>query len=162
MTKFRGTYSELQDRVTLIGIRGQWRDLGNQKQYRANTGALLNFYVSTGTVNVQGKEPAKTALKVAYLRVAKKGKKLRPHNGSRAKNGKETELNGWLAEKLKSKATNVISGRPVTREWAQNTCKRIGLALTCCGELSGWEMSFLDSMERKLSKASAAVTDKQM
>ena len=31
--KFSGTYEELQDDVKLTGIYGEWRDLGDHKQF---------------------------------------------------------------------------------------------------------------------------------
>ena len=52
--KFSGTYPELQEKVELTGIYGEWRDLGNQKQFRADTGAILNWWQSTATITVQG------------------------------------------------------------------------------------------------------------
>ncbi len=39
---FRGTYAELKDCVLLTGIFGDWSDLGNNKQYRTEDGAILN------------------------------------------------------------------------------------------------------------------------
>ena len=41
--KISRTYAELKHRVLLTGIRGEWRDRGNHKQYRANNGAILNW-----------------------------------------------------------------------------------------------------------------------
>jgi hypothetical protein len=51
---FLGTYAELQDEVLLTGIAGEWRDLGDHKQFRADTGAVLNWWQSTGTISFQG------------------------------------------------------------------------------------------------------------
>jgi hypothetical protein len=51
---FLGTYAELQDEVKLTGVYGEWRDLGNRKQYRSDGGAILNWWQSTGTIRVQG------------------------------------------------------------------------------------------------------------
>jgi hypothetical protein len=52
--KFSGTYAELQDAVLRTGIYGEWRNLGNQKQYRSDIGAILNWWQSTGTITFQG------------------------------------------------------------------------------------------------------------
>lgn len=51
---FRGSYQDLQDKVLLTGVGGQWKDLGNQKQYRAETGAVLNWWGSSKTISFQG------------------------------------------------------------------------------------------------------------
>ena len=52
--KLSGTYEELQDTVLFIGMYGEWRDLGNHKQFRADSGAILNWWQSTGTITFQG------------------------------------------------------------------------------------------------------------
>jgi hypothetical protein len=51
---FSGTYEELQDDVKLTGIYGEWRDLGKHKQFRSDTGAILNWWQSTGAITFQG------------------------------------------------------------------------------------------------------------
>ena len=51
---FSGTYEELQDDVKLTGIYGEWRDFGNHKQFRSDTGAILNWWQSTGAITFQG------------------------------------------------------------------------------------------------------------
>jgi len=52
--KFPGTYAGLQEEVKLTGIYGKWRDLGNRKQFRAESGAILNWQQSTGIMSFQG------------------------------------------------------------------------------------------------------------
>lgn len=60
MAKFKDSYQELQDKVLLTGVEGEWHDLGNQKQYRAESGAILNWWESSKTINFQGdKDEAK-------------------------------------------------------------------------------------------------------
>lgn len=51
----------------LGGLDGEWRDLGNQKQYFMENGAVLNFWESTGTVNFQGPVPAAKKLEALVL-----------------------------------------------------------------------------------------------
>ena len=63
--RFRGTYAELQDQVLLTGIFGEWRDLANHKQFRADDGAILNWWESTGTISLQGPHLAAEELEAA-------------------------------------------------------------------------------------------------
>ena len=66
--KFYGYYEQLQNQLALTGIGGVWRDFGNQNQYVANTGAILNWWRSTKTVNFQGGPPAaKEEVKAAFF-----------------------------------------------------------------------------------------------
>lgn len=58
--KFRGTYQELQDKVLLTGINGEWRELNNgQKQYKTEDGATLNWWESSKTIQFQGADDVK-------------------------------------------------------------------------------------------------------
>ena len=63
--KFVGTYADLRHRVSLTGIHGVWRDLGNQKQYRAKNGAIMNWWESGGTITFQGEDLAARKLEAA-------------------------------------------------------------------------------------------------
>jgi hypothetical protein len=75
--KFQGTYEGLQNQLAFTGIGGIWRDFGNQKQYVANTGAVLNWWRSTKTVYFQGgPSAAKEELKAAFFAVT--SKEVRP------------------------------------------------------------------------------------
>jgi hypothetical protein len=54
--------------VMLTGIAGEWRQGENLHQYRADSGAVLNWWKSTGTVTFQGPEAAAANLKTAFLK----------------------------------------------------------------------------------------------
>ena len=63
--KFRGTYVELQDKVLLTGIYGEWINMGNHKQFRSEDGGVLNFWELTKTITFQGTLSAATKLETA-------------------------------------------------------------------------------------------------
>jgi hypothetical protein len=52
--KFSGSFKKLQHIFGRLGIQGEWRNLGNQKQFRAKLGAIVNWWASTGTLQFQG------------------------------------------------------------------------------------------------------------
>jgi hypothetical protein len=60
-----GTYAELKDKILLTGVYGEWRDLGNLKQYRTETGAILNWWESSKTIIFQGPHLAAVNLEAA-------------------------------------------------------------------------------------------------
>lgn len=65
--KFRGTYEELQDKVLLTGINGEWKELNNgQKQYKTEDGATLNWWESSKTVQFQGANDVKLEFENAF------------------------------------------------------------------------------------------------
>ena len=49
--KFTGTYQELQDKVSLTGFQGLWKELPNgQKQFKTETGICLNWWETKKTI----------------------------------------------------------------------------------------------------------------
>jgi hypothetical protein len=58
MFKFLGSLDELQDIVTRCAIPGEWSFHKKNRFYRfqATTGAILNWWPTTGTINFQGRD----------------------------------------------------------------------------------------------------------
>lgn len=55
--KFTGTYQELQDKVSLTGFKGAWKELPNgQKQFKTETGIYLNWWETKKTIVIQGSD----------------------------------------------------------------------------------------------------------
>jgi hypothetical protein len=64
---FSGKFKNLKQQTALTGVAGEWCCRQNHYQYRAMTGAVLNWWPSTGTINFQGPESAATDLKEAFF-----------------------------------------------------------------------------------------------
>jgi hypothetical protein len=58
----------VRDLVLLTGIDGEWTEMGNHCQFRADNGAILNYWKSTGTVNFQGPGLAAEKFKSLFLK----------------------------------------------------------------------------------------------
>jgi len=57
--KFLETYEELKTKLKSLFEPNKWIELGpNHKQYRHSSGAIVNWYPTTGTLNFQGKPTA--------------------------------------------------------------------------------------------------------
>jgi hypothetical protein len=69
MRKFRGSLEELQELVATTGTDGEWIEQRRQTQYRADSGAILNYWESTGTVNFQGPSSAAKEFEAAVFQV---------------------------------------------------------------------------------------------
>ncbi len=67
--KFPGDFDNLRQVMSGIGIGGEWRKRENHHQYRAATGAVLNWWKSTGTIMFQGPWPAAKDLEAAFSNV---------------------------------------------------------------------------------------------
>jgi hypothetical protein len=81
--------------VMLTGIAGEWRQGENLHQYRADSGAVLNWWKSTGTVTFQGPEAAAANLKTAFLKFSGRLK------------GEALE-EGWIYKRSRSKENWII------------------------------------------------------
>jgi hypothetical protein len=59
MLKFQGPFDDLQDIMIHCAIPGEWRFHKKSHFYRfqAATGAILNWWPTTGTINFQGHDP---------------------------------------------------------------------------------------------------------
>jgi len=68
--KYSGNFESLQLLVMLTGIVGEWCRGENHHQYRANSGAVLNWWKSTGTVTFQGPDAEAANLKAVFVKVA--------------------------------------------------------------------------------------------
>lgn len=60
---FRGAFEDLQARVDATGCTGSWSDLEHGKQFKGDDGAVLNWFKSTGKLQYQGAQAARTELK---------------------------------------------------------------------------------------------------
>ncbi len=61
--KFRGSIDDLMRTIKAAGIDGEWTGPDGQKfQFRSPDGAILNWFITTGTVQFQGPEAEKKRL----------------------------------------------------------------------------------------------------
>jgi hypothetical protein len=54
----------------LIGVPGRWAEMENQCQFRTRSGAVLNYWKTTGTIYFQGTDRAASELRAMLLRRA--------------------------------------------------------------------------------------------
>jgi hypothetical protein len=65
-----GDFDALKRILELVGVPGRWAETENHCQFRARSGAVLNYWKTTGTINFQGSERAAAELKAMLLRRA--------------------------------------------------------------------------------------------
>lgn len=63
MDYFSDSLESLQALIVSRGLSGKWSDLHNGHSFRANDGAILNWYPNTGRIQYQGPAKQKEALK---------------------------------------------------------------------------------------------------
>lgn len=72
-TKFKQSIEQLKTVVEMTGASGEWQDKGNGHwQFRANDGAILNWWQSSGTLSFQGPQQEKQEFEqIVQLAIAK-------------------------------------------------------------------------------------------
>lgn len=73
-TKLEMDFKSLQKLISRTGIPGEWRCKENHHQFRADDGAVFNWWKSTGTFTFQGPDTAAMAFKGALSKVISSGR----------------------------------------------------------------------------------------
>lgn len=68
MEKFRGEFGELETLVSGLGYKGQWSNDNGKKVFRSEDNAVLNWWPSTGTLQIQGPANQRKQLEEAMTR----------------------------------------------------------------------------------------------
>ncbi|OPX99210.1 MAG: putative nucleotide-binding protein containing TIR-like domain protein [Syntrophorhabdus sp. PtaU1.Bin002] len=65
--KFSGTIDELKCLIETVGLKGKWSGDGSDKHvFKSDNSGILNWWPSTGTVQLQGQDDAKQQLEAAF------------------------------------------------------------------------------------------------
>src|SRR5450432_11841 len=134
MRKFRQRFEVLQEHVAITEIDGEWIERGQHKQYRADSGAVLNFWESTATVNFQGPEPAAQELEAAVFRsngVVTKAARPQPNNSSSVVD--DEVLQGLTSAIIENRVGPIFDDQSaqigaVARQCMLDLCERLGLS----------------------------------
>jgi hypothetical protein len=67
--KFKGALAQLQYRLWVWGLLGEWAGIPNSRGHRftSDDGEILNWWPSTGTLQVQGRNPENFELVVEAI-----------------------------------------------------------------------------------------------
>src|SRR5271167_1235784 len=60
-------FQAVRELIATAGIAGQWTERKNHCQFHADSGAVLNYWKSTGTITFQGPELAAAELEAIFL-----------------------------------------------------------------------------------------------
>ena len=78
MSTFKGTLQDLKDRVSAAQVDGEWDDEGSKHTFRSRAGGILNWWPSTGTIQVQGKAASKQELDSVLIKTPIPEQSLKP------------------------------------------------------------------------------------
>jgi predicted nucleotide-binding protein len=142
MSQFKGSYQELQDQVLLTGIDGEWKDLGNQKQYKAENGAVLNWWETSKTIQFQGDKAAAAEFSEVFFGVSVDGKSGGP------------VLKKPVAET--EKKIFIVHGHDTAAlEQLELVLRRLGLAPYILQNNDGQSRTLIEALEQQIYDQSA-------
>ena len=133
MRKFRERFEDLKDRVAVTEIDGEWIERGQHKQYRADSGAILNFWESTRTVNFQGPESAAQELEAAVFRSdGKNAKAAKPKPNSSGSVVDDEVLKGLTSAIIENRVGSSLDDQSVrigkvARQCMFDLCEQLGI-----------------------------------
>ena len=133
MRKFRGSFEELQQLVATTGVDGEWIEQKLLAQYRADSGAILNFWNSTGTVNFQGPPSAASKLEAAVFQVNAENARASRVQSDPIRSAIDDAALGVLTSKIirsrigPSLDEGSAQLRKIARKCMRDLCKRLGL-----------------------------------
>jgi hypothetical protein len=70
MSKFKGSFEQLEDTVTKMGCEGTWTNIPNGKQFNTGDGGILTWSPATGRIHFQGAAAAKARLQGLFFSAA--------------------------------------------------------------------------------------------
>ena len=133
-TKLKGTVEQLKSVVEMTGASGEWQDKGNGHwQFRANDGAILNWWQSSGTLSFQGPQQEKQEFEqIVQLAIAKL---LREGAGPAAPHELPPmdPLPIGRYRHYKGNEYEVLGVAGTVRRWRNWSCTELSTATTACG-----------------------------
>ena len=156
MEKFRGDFNELETHVSALGYVGEWSQENGKSVFRSEDGAILNWWFSTGTLNIQGPKPARTKLEEALSGSLTGSRPADGDSGSNAAVGPsagqfpsaEPTLSSSSEE---SKRVFVVYGHDdVACEQLELVLHRLDLDPFVLGTTSGGGLTIIEALEREI------------
>ncbi len=156
MEKFRGDSNELEARLSALGYEGRWSEDNGKRVFRSDDGAILNWWPSTGTLNVQGTKPARIKLEEALSDPLTGDSPASGHTGSNASGAHSAgeTPNGDSAHSSsgeESKRVFVVYGHDeVACEQLELVLRRLALDPFVLGNTSGGGLTIIEALEREI------------
>lgn len=139
-SKFEGTLEKLQMLISVAGLKGKWEDDGHGKHtFRASEGGVLNWWQSSGTVQLQGQEKAKAKLSEALT-------------GSAIVASEEAAKPAMVAAELPKQIFIVHGHDSEARDQLELALHRLGLKPFILMNTSGGGKTIIEALEGQIGR----------
>jgi len=136
--KFKGTISQLKSRLEDAGLNGEWSESEEEGKYRfkSDDKGVLNFWPSTGTLQLQGPSEAKAALRAAI-----------------DSSTPRKELPAAAVESRPAKQIFIVHGHDdIARDQLELALRRLGLEPFVLMNASGGGKTLIEALEGKIGR----------
>ncbi|MBB6580634.1 TIR domain-containing protein [Ralstonia solanacearum] len=137
MAEFKGTYEDLQSKLTVLGCVGTWTEVSNGKQFKSSDGGILNWFPATGKINFQGSASARTKLESLF-------------NGTQSQPSPASARHPVPAGKPKEKVFVVHGHDSVSREQLELVLHKLGLDPFVLANTSGGGLTIIEAPESEI------------
>ena len=157
MQKYRGPFEELQKLLATLGHPGEWLGDSTKRVYRAESGAVLNWWPSTGTLQCQGPPQSRAALEAAVSAALSGSGVAGVSRTAHAKVSRVGGSSGGVAGSSKAKQVFVVHGHDdIAREQLELVLHRLDLEPFVLANTSGGGLTIIEALEKEMQSPAAA------
>jgi len=138
-SKFKGTIDELKALVEANGIKGSWSEVGSDKYtLKSNDNGILNWWPSTGTVQLQGPKDARKKFESLFS------------NDECVINANSA---GHAVTSIKAQQIFIVHGHdPEARDQLELALRRLGLEPFILMNTSGGGKTIIEALEGQIGR----------
>ena len=157
MEKFRGEFDDLKDIITKAGYNGEWGESDGKIVFRSDDGAVLNWWSSTGTLQIQGRKPFSEKLENAISRILRSNSS--PNAVSNSKSTIRPSTDTFQVDQSTDTAISenaekvfVVYGHDASAcEQLELVLHRLKLDPFVLGNTGGGGLTIIETLEREIS-----------
>ena len=156
MNKYGGDFQELESLIAGLGYTGTWADVDNGKQFRCEDGAILNWFISTGTLQYQGPREVRDRLRDAISGALSDGAPAPIPSASRPAGPQtavvaSTRTSPQAVDEAASEKVFVVHGHDnAAREQLELVLHRLGLDPFILANTGGGGLTIIEALEKEI------------
>ena len=142
MTRFQGSSEDFKFLVNSFQLKGTWAETNQALRFTCLDGGIIIWYESTGTIQIQGKQGAKNALKDLFDNY---------DNNTTNIDSIPNDMQQQIYET--SKKIFLVHGHDTTsRDQLELVLHKLGLEPFVLANTSGGGLTIIEALEREISK----------
>ena len=155
MKKFHGEFNELEMLVSQLGYKGNWEDNNGVKTFRSGDKAVLNWWPSTGSLQIQGPTEPKAKLEGAVARALSDDSSMsvvsEPNASTTLESKPSSPISSVDVAARMSESIFVVYGHDETaREQLELVLHKLDLNPFVLGATAGSGLTIIEALEKEI------------